>query len=51
MKRNDYPGGEFFPVELEQEIRKHFCYVDHDYRNQRRIFFENAGGSLRLKSC
>ncbi len=51
MKRNDYPGGEFFPVELEQEIRKHFCYVDHDYRNQRRIFFENAGGSLRLKKA
>ena len=33
-----------------QQIRERFCYVDHCPFQGPRIFFENAGGSLTLKS-
>ena len=33
-----------------REVRSRFAYIDEDPFNGRRIFFENAGGSLRLKS-
>lgn len=48
---NDSEKGELFPKELLAEIREKFYYVDYDYRGQKRIFFENAGGALRLKSA
>lgn len=32
-------------------IREKFHYVDHDPAGRRRIFFDNAGGSLRLKAA
>lgn len=43
--------GEFFPSELLAEIRDRFYYVDCEPNGTKRIFFENAGGSLRLKKC
>lgn len=42
--------GEFFSRGLLNEIRERFCYIDRDPYNGERIFFENAGGALRLKS-
>lgn len=39
-----------FSTDLLNEIRSKFAYVDEDPFNGKRIFFENAGGSLRLKS-
>jgi len=39
-----------FSPELLKEIRERFCCVESDPYNGRRIYFENAGGSLRLKS-
>lgn len=48
---NDSLTGEFLPQELLEEIRDKFHYVDYDYRGKKRIFFENAGGALRLKSA
>lgn len=35
---------------LLQAIRNRFCRIDTDADGSRRLFFENAGGSLRLKS-
>ena len=39
-----------FPADLMNKVRGKFAYVDEDPFNGKRIFFENAGGSLRLKS-
>ena len=39
-----------FEPELMQQIRDRFMYVDHCPYQGPRIFFENAGGSLTLKS-
>ena len=39
-----------YPKDLLEEIRKKFCHVDSCPFSGERIFFENAGGSLTLKS-
>ncbi len=39
-----------FEPDLMQQIRDRFCHVDHCPFQGARIFFENAGGSLTLKS-
>lgn len=41
----------FFSPELQKDIRDRFFYVDEDKQGRKRIFFENSGGSLRLKAC
>lgn len=43
--------GLLFDDELMAEIREKFCRIDTDYDGSRRLFFENAGGSLRLRSA
>ncbi len=40
-----------FDAQLLREIRAKFHYVEKDARGRKRIFFENAGGSLRLKAA
>lgn len=47
---NEYPQGMFFSRELQKEIRTRFANIDHDNYGKR-LFFENSGGSLRLKAC
>jgi selenocysteine lyase/cysteine desulfurase len=42
--------GRFFSDQLLEEIRDKFYYVDSDPYNGKRLYFENAGGSLTLKS-
>ncbi|MCL2565005.1 MAG: aminotransferase class V-fold PLP-dependent enzyme [Defluviitaleaceae bacterium] len=44
-----YKQGEFFSPELLAQIRSRLDYVDYDPYAGKRIYFENAGGSLRLK--
>lgn len=46
---NFYPEGLLFSDELQCEIKSRFMHMDTDPQYGRRIFFENAGGSLRLK--
>jgi len=41
--------GELFSPELLAGIREQLDYVDHDPYAGKRIYFDNAGGSLRLK--
>jgi selenocysteine lyase/cysteine desulfurase len=43
--------GRFFSADLQAHIRDRFHLVDHDARGKRRLYFENAGGSLRLKAA
>jgi len=46
----NHPHGLFFPEELSKEIKSKFLNVDYDPMHGKRLFFENAGGSLRLKA-
>lgn len=48
---NNCPDGKLFSTDLQQEIKSKFYYVDEDPDIGERLFFENAGGSLRLKSA
>ena len=50
MNTNDYPQGLPFSDEFLQQVRARFHNVDSDSFGKR-IFFENSGGALRLKSC
>ena len=43
--------GEAFPAELSRQIKDRFHHVDHDFMGRERLYFENAGGSLRLKAA
>jgi len=36
---------------FRKELKGKFCWVDEDPVHGERLFFENAGGSLRLKKC
>ena len=43
--------GELFSDALMQEIKSSFHYVDHDMTGRERLYFDNAGGSFRLKAA
>ncbi len=45
-----YPKGSFFEEEMQEQVKERFANVDFDGENGKRLFFENAGGSLRLKA-
>lgn len=42
---------EFFPQELQDQLNDRFYFLKQDVYGNDRIFFENAGGSLRLKAA
>lgn len=48
---NHQDQGEFFPEALRRRIKDRFLHVDRDAFGRERLFFENAGGSLRLKAA
>lgn len=48
---SDLNRGILFSPELSREIKDRFCYVDEDPDFGPRLFFENSGGSLRLKAA
>src|SRR5699024_9639591 len=39
-----------FPLEVMKFVQSSFCYLNQDYFGNERIYFENSGGSLRLKN-
>ncbi|RST55310.1 aminotransferase class V-fold PLP-dependent enzyme [Variovorax sp. MHTC-1] len=43
--------GELFSGALMKEVKSRFHYVDHDMNGRERLFFDNAGGSFRLKAA
>ena len=46
----DLSQGLLFSHALSKEIKDRFYYVDEDPDSGKRLFFENSGGSLRLKA-
>lgn len=50
MANSTFNEGLYFDEQTMTEVRDRFCLVDHEYDGKERIFFENAGGSFRLKS-
>ena len=46
-----YKNGLLFEEEYVKELKKEFFMVDSDPGIGERLFFDNSGGSLRLKSC
>ena len=47
----EYPHGLLFEEDLQKELKEKFYYADEDPEYGERLFFENSGGSLRLKKC
>ncbi len=47
---SNYPNGLLFSEDLMQEIQEKFLYIKEDKFVGERLFFDNAGGSFRLKS-
>ncbi len=47
----NYPNGLLFEEKFQKELKEKFCYADSDPEYGKRLFFENSGGSLRLKKC
>jgi selenocysteine lyase/cysteine desulfurase len=43
--------GELFSDALIAQIKSRFHHVDHDMTGRERLFFDNAGGSFRLKAA
>ncbi len=46
-----YPDGLLFEEKFQKELKEKFYYADYDPQYGKRLFFENSGGSLRLKKC
>ncbi|MDD3218255.1 MAG: aminotransferase class V-fold PLP-dependent enzyme [Lachnospiraceae bacterium] len=49
MKNNN--EGMLFSDEYQKSLKEQFCYADEDPKYGKRLFFENSGGSLRLKKA
>ena len=47
----EYPNGLWLSDALQKELKEKFYYADADPQYGERLFFENSGGSLRLKKC
>jgi len=47
----NHDNGALFSDELMREIKSRFHYVDHDPNGRERLYFDNAGGSFRLKAA
>ena len=43
--------GVLFETEFQKSLKEKFCYADADPEYGKRLFFDNSGGSLRLKRC
>lgn len=48
---SQYPQGLAFPEALMREVRARFLGVERDHHGRARLYFDNAGGSFRLKSA
>lgn len=48
----NYANGLLMPAELTAQIRDKYYFVDEDpFTNKKRLFFDNSGGSFRLKAA
>jgi selenocysteine lyase/cysteine desulfurase len=46
-----HPNGLAFSDALMREVKARFLHVDHDHHGRERLYFDNAGGSFRLKAA
>ncbi|WP_422088010.1 aminotransferase class V-fold PLP-dependent enzyme [Variovorax sp.] len=49
--QQQYPRGLAFSDELMREVQQRFIGVEHDHHGRERLYFDNAGGSFRLKAA
>lgn len=47
----EYKNGLLFEDAFQKELKSKFCHADADPVYGERLFFENSGGSLRLRKC
>lgn len=47
----DLERGQAFSDALMREVKARFLQVDHDHHGRERLYFDNAGGSFRLKAA
>ena len=47
----DLDRGQAFSDALMREVKARFLQVDHDHHGRERLYFDNAGGSFRLKAA
>ena len=45
----EFNHGVLFSDTYQKKLKSQFCYADKDPQYGARLFFENSGGSLRLK--
>ena len=43
--------GILFGEDFQKSLKEQFCYADADPESGKRLFFDNSGGSLRLRRC
>ncbi|KQW64180.1 aminotransferase class V-fold PLP-dependent enzyme [Variovorax sp. Root411] len=48
---SNHPHGLAFSDALMREVKSRFLQVDHDHNGRERLYFDNAGGSFRLKAA
>ncbi len=46
----DYPNGLLFSPKIMEQVQEKFLYINEDKFVGKRLFFDNAGGSFRLKA-
>ena len=46
----EFNHGVLFSDTYQKKLKSQFCYADKDPQYGARLFFENSGGSLRLRS-
>ena len=47
----EYANGLLFENDFQKALKEKFYYADSDPKYGKRLFFDNSGGSLRLKKC
>lgn len=49
---DNYKNGQLMPAELTAQVREKYHFVDMDpFTKKKRLFFDNSGGSFRLKAA
>ncbi|SFD99884.1 aminotransferase class V-fold PLP-dependent enzyme [Paracidovorax konjaci] len=51
MSAAPHPHGRLFGPALMAAVRERFLHVERDHQGRERIYFDNAGGSLRLRAA
>jgi selenocysteine lyase/cysteine desulfurase len=50
-EHSEHPQGLAFSDALMRQVRERFAGIEHDHQGRERLYFDNAGGSFRLKAA